>query len=68
MAEELGFQQVLRNRAAVDADKRTLGTGRAVVDLSRDEFFACAGFARDHHRDVRPSHPFDLAKDLLHGG
>ncbi len=49
MAEELGLQQVVRNRAAVDRHERALGAAAAVVDRLRDELLAGAALAGDEH-------------------
>ena len=45
VAEEFGFEERFRNRAAGNFDERLLGAGRTVVEGPGDERFAGAGFA-----------------------
>ena len=66
MAEQLRFQQVLRDGAAVDGDEGLLGARRPPVQLARDQLLARAGLARDQHRNVRGRHLLHLAEDVLH--
>ena len=67
MAEQFGFQQVLRNCPAVDGDKRLLGTRAQLVQRLRQRLLAGAAFAQQQHRNIGGSQPFDVAADLQHG-
>ena len=46
VAEQFGFQQVLRDRRAIDADERLLGAARAGVHVARQHFLAGAAIRR----------------------
>jgi hypothetical protein len=64
VAEQLGFQQVFRDRRAVQGDERPSGAARFAVDVAGQHFLAGAGLAADQHRGIG-------AGDLLgavHGG
>ena len=52
VAEELGFEQLLGNRAAVHGDEHALRAAAVVVDRARDQLLAGAALARDQHRAV----------------
>ncbi len=52
VAEQLGFQQVLRDRGAVDGDEGLFGAGRASMDVAGEDFLAGAAFAGDQNRGV----------------
>ena len=66
VAEQLGLEQVLRDRRGVDRDERP-GRARAVpVQRARDELLAGARLAGDEHRRVRLRQPADRAEHLLH--
>ena len=65
VAEELGLQQVLRDRAAVDRDERPLGPRRQAMDGGGHQLLAGPALALDQHRRVRHRH---LADDVLHLG
>ena len=45
MAKELAFEQLLRDRGAVDLDERTIGALAPAVYFPRDQFLADAGLA-----------------------
>jgi hypothetical protein len=65
--EELAFDEILRDRRAVDRD---VGLGRAMavaVQAARHEFLAGAALAGDHHRGVAGGELADDLEDLLHG-
>ena len=64
--EQLRFEQVLRDGAAVDDDERPLGAVGAHVDLACDQLLAGAGLAVDQHRHVGGRDFADLAEHLLH--
>ena len=63
VAEELGFEQLLGNRAAVHRDEHALGAAAVVVDRARDQLLAGAALARDQHRAVGVGH---LVDDVEH--
>src|SRR4029453_5908294 len=48
MAEELGLEQAMRNRGAVDLDERALAAGRVRVDGPGDEVFPHTAFPPQH--------------------
>ena len=52
VAEQDGFDQVLRNGAAIDGDERLAGAFRRALDGAGDQFLAGAGFAFDQDRNV----------------
>ena len=61
VAEELGLEQRLGNRAAVDRDEAVRAARAGVVDRARGELLAGAGFAGDQHRARRSPRPFRAA-------
>ena len=66
VAEQLGLEQVLRDRRSVDRDER-LGRARAVpVQCTRDQFLAAARLAGDQHGRMRLRQAADRAEHLLH--
>src|SRR5262249_34330227 len=52
VAEELGLEQVLRHRAAIDRDERLILARARPVDRAREQLLARAGLARDQHASV----------------
>ena len=52
VAEQLGLEQLLGNRAAVDGDERRLGARAGAVDGARQHFLAGAALAADQHAGV----------------
>ncbi len=52
VAEQLGVDQVRRDGPAVDAEERSPGPRRAVVDGPPDHFLARPGLADDGYGDV----------------
>ncbi len=52
VAEQFRFEQVFRQRSAVEAHVRAVGARRMVVDGVGDEFLAGAGFATQQDRGV----------------
>ncbi len=50
MAEELAFQQMFGDGAAVDRHERAIGAGAGGVDQPGGQFLAGTGFAADQHR------------------
>ena len=59
VAEELGFEQLLGDCAAVDRDQHPLGTTAVVVERPGDELLAGAALSRDQHRAVGVRHLLD---------
>ncbi len=68
VAEKFGIDQFGRNRAAIDAEKRTARPARSIVNGSCDDFFARAGFAQDQHRSGRGSDQSDAFHDRPQAG
>src|SRR2546425_2126852 len=66
VAEELRLDQGVRDRAAVDSDKRLLASGAQMMDRPSDEFLARAGLALDEDSERGVGHLLDLLDDLLH--
>jgi hypothetical protein len=66
VAEQLGLQQMMRNRAAVDRDERPLAAHRALVDRERGQLLAGARLAGDEHARVRLRDLANRAEQLLH--
>jgi hypothetical protein len=66
VAEQLGLDERLGNRAAVDGHERTVGARRSLVDGARAELLAGAAFAADEHRRARCGDLADGAKELAH--
>ena len=57
MAEELGFEQRLGNRRAVDGDKRRVGARAQRVQRAGEELLAGPALALEEHRRVRRRRP-----------
>src|SRR5437879_9964566 len=66
MAKELGLDQGVRYRAAVDSDKRLFASGAQLMDRPGDELLASAGLALDEDRERGVGHLLDLLANLLH--
>ena len=52
VAEEFGFEQVFRQRRAVELDQRVAGARRVVMDGVSDQFLAGTRLAADQHGRV----------------
>ena len=66
MSEELAFQKVLGDRAAIDREKNAI-TGKAVgMNRSRHDFLADAAFAADQHGCRCRRDFLDHVCDFLH--
>ena len=52
-AEELGLEQRLDERRAIDGDERTVPAPAQVVDLTGDELLADAALAFEQHGEIR---------------
>ena len=68
VAEELAFEQVLRNGRRIDRDEGALGARTVAMQRARDELLAGARFPRDQHRRMGMGEPPDRAEHFLHGG
>ena len=66
VAEELGFDERVRQRAATDLDERLPRPERVVVDRLRDELLAGARLAADEDRGVGAGDLHDLLAHLPH--
>ena len=66
VAEELAFQEVLGQRAAVDANERAAAARTEPVDRLGDQLLARARLAQQQHRGVRLGHLPREAVDVLH--
>ena len=66
VAEEFGFQQLLRNGRAVDGDESLVASRAQGVQCARQQFLAGAALAQDQHCDVRGGDLLDHAADVLH--
>ena len=65
VSEQLRVDQIGRNRAAVDPQKRPRGPPRAGVDRPGDHLLARAGFTENQHGRVGARHELYLLHDLL---
>jgi hypothetical protein len=64
VAEELAFEQTLRESAAVHSDERALRSAALSVDLASNKLLADPTLTRDEHRDIALRHPFDAISKL----
>src|SRR4029453_6293622 len=64
--KELAFEQLLRNSATVDRNKRFVLAIAVVVQRPRDEFLARTALPVDEYRTVSIRHLLDLGEDRLH--
>ena len=68
VAEQLAFQQVLRDGGAVDGQEGLIGTAAVLVQGAGDQLLARPAFAQDEHVDILRRHPADGLAHLLHHG
>lgn len=68
MSEELAFDELFRQRSAVDRDKGHRGPWAEVVNSSSDQLLAGSSFSENQHAGIRRSDLVDQAFDSLHGG
>ena len=66
MPEQLGLDQVARDRRHVDGDELPATPFAVVVKRAGDQFLAGAGLARNHDREVGLHQTRDQAVDFLH--
>jgi hypothetical protein len=60
VAEQLGLNEIARDRAAVDCNERAVPVRRFIMDRLGDQLFAGAAFAANKHRRANGRHPPDL--------
>ena len=65
VAEQLGLEQVLLQRRAVDLDERAVRAVGIVVDRAGDELLAGARLAADQHGRIAPRHLLHDRQHLL---
>ena len=68
VAEQLAFEEVGRQRRAVDLHERLGPPRRPPVQLARDHFLADAALAAQQHADVRVGEALDHRQHRLHRG
>ena len=66
VAEELRFEQLLRDRTAVDRDEGLVSARADLVQRARNQLLAGARLAQHHHRRHAARHPLDQGSHLLH--
>ena len=66
MAEQLGLDQLARDRGHVERHERRAAARPEIVDRLGDQLLAGARFARDQHGEVVGDHAGDDAIDFLH--
>ncbi|MNE19286.1 hypothetical protein D3C80_1123590 [compost metagenome] len=66
MAEQLGLEQLLGDRRAVESDKGLAGARAKLMQAARDLLLAAAGFAANQHVDRQAGEVQDLLAQLLH--
>src|SRR5262245_13401817 len=65
-AEEFGLEQCFDDSRAIDGDERAASPTTEFVQLSRDEFLACAALAFYQHGEVRGRDSLNLRAQGLH--
>ncbi len=68
VAEQLAFQQLVRDGRAVHFHERLVAAPRLPVNHARDNFLAGAALAADQHRGRGVGHLLDGVLHLLHAG
>ena len=66
--EQLGFEEGLRDRRAVDGHERLVAPGGSGMDMARHDLLAGPAFSRDEHGRIRARDLLDELDHLLHGG
>jgi hypothetical protein len=67
MAEELGFDQIVRQRGAIHCDEWTVAAATPLVDRTSNDLFAGAALAFDQDRHLGCGDLPNELVDLLHG-
>ena len=65
-AEQLGLEQRLDQRRAVDGDERPVAAPAQLVDLARDQLLADAALAFQQHREIGGRHSLDRSAECGH--
>ena len=65
-AKQLGLDQRLDERGAIDGDERTLPAAAELVNLARDQLLAGPALAFDQYREIRGRDPLDTFAQALH--
>ena len=68
MPEQLAFEQVFRDRGAIDRHEGPARAVARVMQPAREEFLAGAARAEQHDRDIGVGNALDRARDLDHFG
>ncbi|ETP63727.1 hypothetical protein BDSB_19375 [Burkholderia dolosa PC543] len=68
VTEQLRLGDVGRNRAAIDRDERAVAAFAELVQPTRDDVFADAAFAGDHHARAGRRDLFDTGQQRTHRG
>ena len=66
VAEQLALEQRLRERGAVDGEKRSLGARAGAMDAARDQLLAGSGLALDENGDGRTRGALHEREDRHH--
>src|SRR5262249_37738821 len=66
VAEELAFDELARQRRAIELLERTFGARRQLMNRARDELLARSALAGDEHGRSRLCGARDLFDELLH--
>src|SRR5207253_3832887 len=67
VAEQLAFEQVLRDGSAIEGQERRLGSRAVLVDGAGDQLLAGAARTGDQHWDILSRDAADGLVDLAHG-
>ena len=68
VTEQLAFQELGRQRRAIDLHERPLLARRPLMDGARDELFPDTALAANQHGDVAVRHLLDHLSDGFHVG
>src|SRR5208282_178609 len=67
VAEQFGFNQLRRNRGAVQRDERSAGPRTALMQRPRHQFFSRAGLAENADASFAGGYTFHLCHHAAHG-
>src|SRR5258708_16195334 len=68
MAEELTFEQLPRDRSAIDLDQWTVAPQAPFVDRAGHPLFSDSGFAKDKRGGIGRSDHLDLLEHAMYSG
>ena len=68
VAKKFAFDQIFRNRGAIDFDKRRIVPGTLTIQRARHQFLAGAAFARNQHGRLRTRDFADQLAQAFHRG